>query len=336
MDIERRRADVLKRPFPIYPEIVPQLLATHAGDTPRSAERDPALAHILAVSSGYSAADLATAALIASRLGFGESACVRVHQVVDSMLIFATAYIVQSACGRVVVASFRGTEPANIGNWIADADVGPSTMMCGAERASVHAGFYRNLRAIRLPVLEELQCAVDGYSLLDHTQRVENPAEAIFITGHSLGGAMAALLGLDIMSDPEQRAVAARLRAVYTFGQPMVAIQPLPMAARAAGRVLYRHVMPQDLVPALPPVSWGAFVHFGNEYVCAGRTWAASKTPVVQPARVREVARTMLRNGLVPARRADAEFDMKAHLSQHYISALRPPGLVTEFGDYDG
>ena len=38
--------------------------------------------------------------------------------------IFSTAYLVQSHCGRVAILCYRGTEPATLGNWLGDAEIG--------------------------------------------------------------------------------------------------------------------------------------------------------------------------------------------------------------------
>ena len=327
MQLERLQAEQSRSPFPIYRELVSQLLTAHSG-------RNATVAHVLATCSGYAAADLPTVALMMSRLGLGHSACVRISQVVDAMLIFSTAYIVQSACGRVVILCFRGTEPASVGNWLGDADVGPESIEVAGERINVHGGFYRNLRATRLAVLDELTCAIDGRSLAEHAVNVENPLEVLYVTGHSLGGAMAVLFALSVAADERQRAIAERLRAVYTYGQPMVVTRPLPCVGAAVARMLYRHVMPRDPVPSLPPVGWGPFVHLGNEYVYANGEWAASDTPVAQLEHPREISRMLLGFAITPKRRASARFESTAHMSHRYIAALRPQGLVTEFGDY--
>jgi lipase (class 3) len=328
MEVERVRADRPEDPFPIYPALVAQL-AAHA----ENGTRDPIVAHVLATCAGYAAADLATVAMMMSRLGLGGSACVRVNQVVDAMLIFSTSYLIQSACGRVVVVCFRGTEPANFGNWLGDADVGPDTIELAGEGINVHAGFYRNLRATRFFVLDALRRAIRGQSLLDHAKQVEHPLEALYITGHSLGGAMAALFALGIAGSPDQRPIADRVRGVYTYGQPMVATSPLPQLAHLVGQGLHRHVMPRDLVPTLPPVARGTFAHFGKEYVYTKGAWCGAKEPSAQLAHVRDVSRAILGFASGAKRRASGRFKAAAHMSSRYISALRPAGLLTEFGD---
>ena len=77
---------------------------------------------------------------------------------------------------------------------------------------------------------------------------------------------MGVLFALKIAGTREYHAVAKKLRAVYTFGQPMTVGGPLPLVADEIGRRLFRHVTTRDLVPALPPAAWGAFTHFGKGY----------------------------------------------------------------------
>jgi hypothetical protein len=335
MNIERLRAEACGRPVPVHDGLVEHLLAAH----PRSAAsavsgREPTVAHVLAACAGYASADTATVALMMGRIGIGPSACVRITQVVDAMFIFSTAYLVQSACGRVVILCFRGTEPANLINWVGDADVGPEGITLGAECIDVHAGFYRNLRATRFAVIEELTHALAGRSLLDPSIGVEHPLEALYITGHSLGGAMAVLFALGVACNAEHRAIEQRLRAVYTFGQPMVAIEPLPRIAHVVGQTIFRHVLPRDVVPCLPPEGWGKFAHVGNEYVFTAGEWQRSETAVAQVKPVHEISRALLASMSTSKGKDSARFAAREHGSHHYIAALRPKGRVTEFGDY--
>jgi predicted lipase len=318
------------RPFPIYDNLVPDLLAAHHGDR---VDRDATVAHVLATAAGYSYSDMETFATIMSRLGLEDNSCVRVAQTVDAMFIFSTAYLVQSRCGRVVILSYRGTEPATLGNWLADADVGSASLVLGGDALSVHAGFYRNLRATQWGVINELHLALRGRSLADPEKELDHPMQALYVTGHSLGGAMAVLFSLSLAGNAAERVVAEKLRAVYTFGQPLTVGEPLPEVARALGRKVFRHVNARDPVPALPPLAWGRFAHFGHEYRYTDGEWKASDTPVAQLKGVREIPLSLLAFFATAKHRTASRYSMKEHGPQHYIAALRPRGRVTEFGD---
>ena len=121
MRTERARGPARKAPFPVHDGLVERLLGAHAAP---DAPRDEVVAHALGCCAGYAYADLDTVTTIASRVGFEECSGVRVSQVVDAMLVFSTAYLLQSRCGRVVILCYRGTEPSNLGNWLGDAEGG--------------------------------------------------------------------------------------------------------------------------------------------------------------------------------------------------------------------
>jgi len=330
VEIERLKGATPAHPFPLYQDPVASLLAAHRRD---GSGRDAEVAHLLGTCAGYAYADIGTVATMMTRLGLGENACVRVAQTVDAMLVFSTAYLVQSRCGRVVILCYRGTEAGNLGNWLGDADAGPEPMRLDAESPAVHAGFHRNVRTTRLAVLDELQHALEGRSLLDPGTSVDRPLEALYLTGHSLGGAMAALFALSLAGVAEHRAVAERLRAVYTFGQPMALIEPLPELARTVGRKLYRHITPRDIIPALPPARWGKFAHFGQEYRHSEGEWRRAENPTTRLASLREIPRSLLAFFSTAKQRDSSRYSMAEHAPHHYIAALRPGDKVTEYGD---
>lgn len=330
MNLERLIGGTCGRPFPVYDNLVPALLAAHERDR---AERDATVAHVLATAAGYAYSDIETLATIMSRLGLGDNACVRVTQTVDAMFIFSTAYLLQSRCGRVVILAYRGTEPTNLANWLGNADVGLASLILGAEVLGVHSGFYQNVRATQWAVINELNLALQGKSMSNPDKNLEYPMQVLYVTGHSLGGAMAVLFSLLVAGNAEQRPIADKLRAVYTFGQPLTAAEPLPEVARAVAQKVFRHVNARDLIPALPPLAWGRFAHFGHEYRCVNGEWKASDTPVAQLKSIREIPRSLVALVATAKLRDASRYAMAEHGPLHYISALRPKGRVTEFGD---
>lgn len=333
MTPDRMASGASAPPFPVYPDLAGRLLAAHLPDADG---RDGMVAHVLATFSGYAYADAATMSSIMARLGLEGGACVRVTQTVDAMYIHSTAYLLQSRCGRVVILCYRGTELATLGNWIADADVGAEAMRLWGEPVRVHAGFHRNVRATRWAILEELRLAVQGRSLLDPVQAMDHPLEALYVTGHSFGGAMAALFALSVEAGPAERDIARCLRATYTYGQPLTVGGPLPAQAEGAARRLWRHVMPRDPMPSLPPGDWGGLAHFGHEYRWHheggdGGTWQPSGEPVAQVATLMSIG-----GALIPSmrRRSDRQrYVLAEHRPHCYIDALRPDGVITEYGE---
>jgi hypothetical protein len=325
--------------FPVYPDLVDRLVS--ACEHP-----DPLLAHVLATCSGYSYSDGATVATMMARIGLEANNCVEIATTVDAMFIRSTVFVVQSRDGRVVIVSYRGTEPVNIVNWLTDVDISPERVPLPFPRSvgqfDVHGGFYRNVRATRFEVVATVQRALEGMSILPDGGPTDHPCEALFIAGHSLGGALAALLGIMVATEPEYQPLAAALRAVYTYGQPIVGSPALARACDAdplLGPNTIRYVYGNDVVTRLPPKATGSFAHFGREYRCRSgdepRRWTPSPESRTQIGNVLELAMAPLAfvSRQVPwLRRMHTGASLHDHLPHHYVTALTPPGVRSEFG----
>jgi hypothetical protein len=327
----------ISRTFPVYPDLVDRLLA--AGDVP-----DKLVAHVLGTCAGYAYADHDTVAMIMARLGLEQNRCLMVAEAVDAMFICSTAFVVQSRCGRVVIVCYRGTQPANFINWLTDADLNPQRLpfrLGGQEiDAELHGGFYRNVRATRYAVIAAVAAALEGKSIVEGAENPGRPPEAIYLTGHSLGGAMAALMGVMLLSDEAYRPIAGRLRAVYTYGQPMVGDTTFAKAcATQFPGKFARYVFGHDIVPELPPTASGDFAHFGDEY----RLEMNSKGEPVHAAHATgqlthlsellTVPFGFLAHQLKSLRNFPLQHSLYDHGPQNYVAALTPEGVRSEFGD---
>lgn len=336
MEPKRIVGPACTKPFPVYEELADELVSAH---TSASAARDPLVAHVLGTCAGYSYAEPHTVAAMMARLGLSGHACVHINATVHSMLIFSTAYLLQSACGRVVILSYRGTEGDSIGNWLGDADVGTelSTLSIpgATETVRVHAGFHRNVRITWWSILQELTAALEGRSLFDHGARVPHPMEALYVTGHSLGGGMALLFAMRLWGDPAHRAISSKLRAVYTFGQPLAVGGPLPKAVEALVPRVFRHVVAGDPIPGLPPAAWGGLQHVGQEFRHTDGGWRPAVSPTTQLDNLRQVPRAMLAFLAAEKDRDSYRYSMGAHGAHRYLAALRPPNRLTEYGDLE-
>jgi hypothetical protein len=333
MRAERLVGGLAAPPFPVHAGLADALAGAHLE---RPHDRDPVVAHVLGTCAGYAYAEPETVSTMMVRLGLEGHACVRIAERVDAMFIFSTAYLVQSRCGRVVILCYRGTEPTNLTNWLGDAEVGsPASTLAltdGGTPVRVHAGFHRNVRATFFDVIRELAAAADGRSLADHDRTVEHGMEALYVTGHSLGGAMALLFGLMLSGRSAYHTMARRLRAVYTFGQPM-ALDAAPGLLPALEARVFRHVLPRDPIPALPPASWARFAHLGREYRYVDGDWRRAEKPVRQMANARGIPGSILTLFAPERRQRSSRWFFGEHAPHHYVAALRPAGHVTEFGD---
>jgi len=221
---------------------------------------DPKIAYLTSVIAGWAYSDAET--MVRQLAFYGLPECtVREFKVINrAMLIVSNAYFVRSKDGRIGVLAFRGTVPEDVMNWLTDANTSLRNFSFG----KVHAGFFENLQ----PLWGELMETLDG-ALSRHGE--QQPLENLYITGHSLGAAMAVIAAARLCSN-DYEAFQPLLRGVYTFGQP--AAGDSAFGAHCESRFkLYRHVYRSDMVPHLPPQSVGPYCHFGYEFLATESGW---------------------------------------------------------------
>ena len=142
-----------------------------------------------------------------------------------------------------IVLCFRGS--SNIQNWILDL----STNMVnypGCGNCKVHNGFYAAWQLAKILVNPQIQ----GLRALYRDA-------PIYITGHSLGGAIAAL------STPETKNLYGNVAALYTFGEPRVGNTEFSMYMEATIKS-FRVTHYADLAVHVPPEAFG-FHHESTE-----------------------------------------------------------------------
>ena len=345
--------------FPVYPDLEASLAEAEQ-------QTDPTVAHTLAVAAGYAYSDATTMSMMLARMGLRDNHCLQVTMTVDAMFIRSTAYLIQSSDGSVVILAYRGTEATNLINWLTDADVhpdkiaflfppdatnaGPWSSPPDAEAAqaqayAVHAGFYRNVRATRFEVIAALKRALDGRSVLDDDEAspmppMDKPMTTLYLTGHSLGGAMAALMAVMLSVEPEYiERFATVFKGASTYGAPMVGSPEFANACSARtflDQNVVRYVYRKDVVPHLPPRESDDFQHFGREYRY-DRAWKdTSDKPITQMGDLLGLIEAPL--GFVASkfrllRGIPFRFSLNDHGPQHYISAITPINKPNEFGD---
>jgi Lipase (class 3) len=200
------------------------------------------------------------------------------------MLLDATAYLLRSSSGESGIIAFRGTMPTDAVAWLADFD---ATWADFGSHGRVHAGFYANVEALWDRIRSWLDRSTGALRSGDDESAggvPKKPMKALYVTGHSLGAAMAVLAGARIIEDDRWPAL---LRAVYTYGQPMVGDGGFKeYCDLRLGKRLFRHVFDSDIVCRMPPRIVGRFEHFGHEFFSPSVTqnWQRSSKIRAEPA----------------------------------------------------
>ena len=148
---------------------------------------------------------------------------------------------------KVVVIAFRGTEFTSLSDWKTDA-YAKFLRVPGVGR--MHTGFHTAYGHVK----NEVETTIEN-----------NRGKQIWLTGHSLGGAMAVVCGVNLkqnnLADPR----------IITFGQPRVGDNSTAQwIDRGFPNSYQRIVNDQDVVPTLPPTRFFQYADAGR-YVLVGR-----------------------------------------------------------------
>ncbi|KAJ7562907.1 hypothetical protein O6H91_03G088600 [Diphasiastrum complanatum] len=196
---------------------------------------------------------------------------------------------------QIIVLAFRGTEPFNAYDWSTDFDFAWFEL---PQVGRLHVGFLEALGFLdrkkehtftemkqKMDSTVDNSCSPSGlsedvindprkplaYDELTATIKSllhSHKNAKLFITGHSLGGALATLFTAMLFSCKED-AVAERIAAVYTFGQPRAGNQQFAnyMDAKLNTPICryFRVVYSDDIVPRVPfDDEQFQFKHFGR------------------------------------------------------------------------
>jgi hypothetical protein len=150
----------------------------------------------------------------------------------------ATAIVVCAFDGDFnddIIVAFKGSAEAN--DFIQDAKFDLVPLIHNPISISeVHAGFLEDFNAITVAVVSQVK---------GHLQ--SNSDAKIFITGHSLGGALAILCAIEFSRQ------SIPVSAVYTFGQPRVGNHVFcSLYDQALRDITFRLVNANDIVPRVP------------------------------------------------------------------------------------
>jgi predicted lipase len=149
--------------------------------------------------------------------------------------------ICQDQAGNVVTA-IRGTE--GILEWIHDAEFlqVPCPFLVGA--GHTEDGFTAMYESLRTGAAANSPSVVSALATL----QCPRPVSSMTICGHSLGGALATLLALDVAAN-----TAFKNPAVYTYGSPRTGDSLFASTFDQVVQNSYRVANRLDIVPTLPP-----------------------------------------------------------------------------------
>ncbi|MEM7714864.1 MAG: lipase family protein [Cyanobacteria bacterium P01_A01_bin.68] len=156
-----------------------------------------------------------------------------------------------------IIIAFRGTE--NLQDWRTNINLFKAAWKVGM----VHSGFYKSLTSVWPEAMNRLQ-----------SLRTNN--QPIWLTGHSLGGALATLACATFNSELPDYEIAG----IYTFGQPRVGDRIFCRACDEVSKArFFRVVNNNDIVPRIPKIKYGhvgTLIYFdpnGKMYHNSGLTW---------------------------------------------------------------
>jgi hypothetical protein len=140
--------------------------------------------------------------------------------------------------GEYAVLAFRGTEVTKFTDIKTDIQATTVSLIEGR----VHRGFLGAYHSIEEEILKALKKVKD---------------QPIYITGHSLGAALATVATQHLERDQSLR---DQIAACYTFGSPRVGNQEFDKSFKSA---IYRIVNTTDIVSIIPLLAMG-YIHIGD------------------------------------------------------------------------
>lgn len=215
-----------------------------------------------------------------------------------------------------LILTFRGTDNAT--NWLSsNVDFRKADFRLGKQVIKVHTGFLDAVRTLWDDgTSRSLRLSVEKYC-------AKYPTSTIYVTGHSLGGAMAGITYLFLLSSHINR----NNIEVYTFAQPKwCANDSLGLVRELVSGHYYRVVRHDDVVPTLP-LKRNGFDHVGTEYnLSSGRKitsgQATSHIAELAPFHLADVALQVLGSCSGSAVRTIGDSITEAHSMDSYVRQL--------------
>lgn len=159
---------------------------------------------------------------------------------------------------EMILVAFRGTEPNKIRDWMTDADI---KKVSGKGGGHVHRGFKAALELVS----EDMANAV---------RKFRKQGQPVFVTGHSLG---AALAGLAVAASQTE---GIDIAGLYTYGMPRIGNKFFAAKFKKNhGKRAFRVVNNNDIVTRLPPRAL-KYKHIGQiKYLTSKGKLESGSTP---------------------------------------------------------
>ncbi|CAL5068823.1 unnamed protein product [Urochloa decumbens] len=155
---------------------------------------------------------------------------------------------------RRLVVAFRGTEQSKWKDLRTDLMLVPAGLnpeRLGGDfkqEVQVHSGFLGAYDSVRNRIMALLKYAV-GYQDEDDAENI--PRWHVYVTGHSLGGALATLLALELSSS-QMAKNGVIFVTMYNFGSPRVGNRRFAEVYNAKVKDSWRIVNHRDIIPTVP------------------------------------------------------------------------------------
>ncbi|AFY37901.1 lipase class 3 [[Leptolyngbya] sp. PCC 7376] len=147
---------------------------------------------------------------------------------------------------RKIIVAFRGSE-RKIADWATNAKAIQRHWTDDQDDGKVHRGFYRALDSL----WDELEKEI---------RNLRTDSQTLWITGHSLGGALATLAAARLHIDSPKIAV----NGLYTFGQPRIGNNRFAKVFNSKLKnISFRCVNNNDVVTRVPPQIFN-YSHIGK------------------------------------------------------------------------
>ncbi len=150
---------------------------------------------------------------------------------------------------QLIILAFRGTEPDNIKDWKTNFKFFKHSVNLAnsTRKVHVHKGFWHALD-------------LAWGEIMEHIRTFRNQEQPIWLTGHSLGGALATLAAFRLTQE------GLPFQGLYTFGQPRVGVWNFSKVFNQSHRhKVVRFVNNNDFVTFVPPFLFG-YAHIEQLY----------------------------------------------------------------------